>query len=186
MDTVEENKKIELLLARCRKKENSAFKELYGQYAKAMFNISLRIVNNKDEAEDILQESFVKAFNDMSRFNSAPEFSAWIKRVVVNHSLDVVRKQKNNFISIDDTDVAAPEEAQEEISYDIKTVSECLRELPDGYRAILTLFLFENYSHKEIGATLNISEGTSKSQYNRARLKLAALIQQKTFTYEQS
>src|SRR3974377_879232 len=100
MDTVEENKKIKLLLARCRKKENSAFKELYGQYAKAMFNISLRIVNNKDEAEDILQESFVKAFNDMSRFNSAPEFSAWIKRVVVNHSLDVVRKQKNNFISI--------------------------------------------------------------------------------------
>lgn len=177
-------KTTETLLERCKKKESYACRELYGLYAKAMFNISMRIVNNRDEAEDILQESFIKAFKDISRFNTMPEFSAWLKRVVINHSLDVVRKQKVNFISIDDTDIAEEKNAEEEeISYDIDTVVKCIQQLPSGYRVILTLFLFENYSHKEIAQMLNISEGTSKSQYNRARKKLISIIHQKTFNH---
>lgn len=170
------------LLERCNKKESNAYGELYGLYAKAMFSISMRIVNNRDEAEDILQESFIKAFKDMSRFNTMPEFGMWLKRVVINHSLDVVRKQKIDFISIDDTDIAE-EENEEEISYDINTVIECIQQLPSGYRVILTLFLFEDYSHKEIARMLNISEGISKSQYNRSRKKLISLIHQKTFNH---
>jgi len=175
----------ELLLERCRNKESSAYRELYELYAKAMLNISMRIVNSRDEAEDILQESFLKAFKDMTRFSSQAAFGSWMKRVVINHSLDVVRKQKLNFIPLEDADYTEQEENEEEIVYDAVTVTECIQQLPQGYRVILTLFLLEGYSHKEIAGMLNISEGTSKSQYNRARKKLMSLVQQKTFTHEQ-
>jgi RNA polymerase sigma factor (sigma-70 family) len=168
------------LLERCRKKESAACRELYEQYARAMFNISMRIVNNKDEAEDILQESFIKAFSDMTRFNSIPEFGAWLKRVVVNHSLDVIRKQKLSFVPLEHIEDSETDTTEEKAQYDIKEVMEGVRMLPHGYRVILTLFLFEDYSHKEIAAMLNISEGTSKSQYNRAKKKLVELVQQKT------
>lgn len=174
----------DFLIDRCKKKEGNAYKELYNLYSKAMFNISMRIINKRDEAEDILQESFLKAFRDMSRFENSAAFGGWLRRVVINHSLDVVKKQKLNFVLFDDTDYIDPEESEEEISYDAATITECVRELPQGYRVILTLFLFEEYSHKEIAKMLNISEGTSKSQYNRARKKLTKLIKQKTFIHE--
>ena len=168
------------LLERCRKKESSACRELYDQYARAMFNISLRIVNDKDEAEDILQESFIKAFSDMTRFNTLPEFGGWLKRVVVNHSLDIIRKKKPNFVSLKDIESTEIVEKEEYTQYGINEVITCVRLLPHGFRVILTLFLFENYSHKEIASMLNISEGTSKSQYKRAKNRLIELIQQKT------
>lgn len=185
MNTQTTNTGPDLLLERCKKKEGNAYKELYEQYAKAMFSISMRIVNNRDEAEDILQESFLKAFKDMARFDNRAAFGSWMKRVVINHSLDVVRKQKLNFISIDDADDIETEESEEQISYDAASIAECINQLPQGYRVILTLFLLEEYSHKEIAEMLNISEGTSKSQYNRARKKLATLITKKTFSHEQ-
>lgn len=168
------------LLERCRKKESRACRELYDQYARAMFNISLRIVNDKDEAEDILQESFIKAFSDMTRFKSLPEFGGWLKRVVVNHSLDVIRKKKPGFVPLEDIESTETIEIEEVIQYDINEIIACVRLLPHGFRVILTLFLFEDYSHKEIATMLNISEGTSKSQYNRAKNKLIELVQQKT------
>lgn len=185
MNTQLTNTDPDLLLDRCRKKEGNAYKKLYEQYSSAMFSISMRIVNNRDEAEDILQESFLKAFKDMSRFNNRAAFGSWLKRVVINHSLDVVRNQKLNFISIEDATDIETEDREEEIQYDITTVTECINQLPQGYRVILTLFLMEEYSHKEISEMLGISEGTSKSQYNRARKKLATLITQKTFSHEQ-
>lgn len=169
------------LLERCKRKESAACRELYEQYARAMYNISMRIVNKQEEAEDILQESFIKAFSDMSRFNSLPEFGGWLKRVVVNHSLDILRKQKLSFVPIENIEDTETEENEEGNQYDIKEVMEGVQKLPHGYRVILTLFLFEDYSHKEIAAMLNISEGTSKSQYNRAKKKLTELVQQKTF-----
>src|SRR5688572_28106173 len=94
----------DLLLERCKKREPKAYREIYDLYSQAMFSISMRIVNSRDEAEDILQESFLKAFKDMTRFPTRAAFGSWLKKVVVNHSLDVVRKKKQNFISSDDID----------------------------------------------------------------------------------
>jgi RNA polymerase sigma-70 factor, ECF subfamily len=171
------------LLSRCKKGENAAYKELYGRYAKAMLNISLRIVNNKDEAEDVLQESFLKAFQNIANFDAEAAFGSWLKRVVINRSIDLVRKQNRNFISLDHEDYAEEQEEEEavdsDMAYDIESLKTCIAELPDGYRLVLTLFLFEKCSHKEIAAMLSISEGTSKSQYNRAKKKLIQRIRQK-------
>lgn len=169
------------LLERCKRKDSLAFKELYGLYAKAMFNISMRIVNDQAEAEDILQEAFVKAFKDMNRFETIPAFTVWIKKVIINQSLDVVRKRKIQFVDIEEQhNTEDTQDADQETDYDMQTIMQCVRELPQGYRVILTLYLFEELSHKEIAEKLNISEGTSKSQYNRAKKKLAELVKQKS------
>lgn len=166
------------IIERCQKGERKAFQELYNLYAKAMFNISLRILNNSVEAEEVLQDSFLKAFEKISNYDKKYSFGVWLKRIVINRSLDVLKKRKLNFVAIDDADFRE-EEQDEESFYDVDVLKKCILELPDGYRTILTLFVFEECSHKEIAALLNISEGTSKSQYNRAKKKLTELVKQK-------
>jgi len=171
------------IIERCRNGERRAFQELYNLYNKAMFNIALRILNDTGEAEEVLQDAFLKAFEKIKDYNSNFSFGAWLKRIVINRSLDVIRKRKVNFVSIEEADVRE-EEQEAETFFDAAVIKKCVGELPDGYRAILTLFLFEDHSHKEIAELLGISEGTSKSQYNRARKKLGELIKQNTVTHE--
>lgn len=183
----EKSEQNSTLVHRCKKGDNRAFKELYGLYAKAMFNISLRIVNNTDDANDILQEAFTKAFQSIEKFENQAAFGGWLKRVVINQSIDAIRRDKVNFTSIDNLSNTEEENEieilEENVEYDVESIRESMQELADGYRIVLTLYLFEEYSHKEIGAMLNISEGTSKSQYNRAKKKIVQLIQQKQYSH---
>jgi RNA polymerase sigma factor (sigma-70 family) len=167
------------LLQRCKAGDNAAFRDLYGRFSKQMLNASYRIVNKREEAEDILQEAFIKAFQNISAFDSLGGFGGWLKKVVVNRSIDAVRRKKPVISDIDIPEsVDEEDDAEEEAEYDMETVRKCVQQLPDGYRLVLTLFLFEDFTHKEIAAMLNISESTSKSQYMRARNKLARLIQE--------
>ena len=171
------------IIERCQKGERKAFQELYSLYAKAMFNISVRILNNSDEAEEVLQDSFLKAFEKISTYDKKYSFGVWLKRIVINRSLDVLKKKKLDLVSIDDADFTE-EEPDEENVYDVEVLKKCIQELPDGYRTILTLFVFEECSHKEIATLLGISEGTSKSQYNRAKKKLIELVKQKMVNHD--
>lgn len=172
------------IIERCKKGERKAFHELYELYAKAMFNISLRIVNNAPEAEEVLQDSFLKAFEKIGTYDPSYAFGAWLKRIVINGSLDVLKKRKVILVSLDEVTFAQEEEIDNDVSYDVATVKKCVALLPDGYRTILSLFLFEDHSHKEIADLLGISEGTSKSQYARAKKKLIELIKQNTIIHE--
>lgn len=162
--------------------------ELYHLYAKAMFNIALRIVNNTAEAEEVVQDSFLKAFDKIGTYDPRYAFGVWLKRIVINGSLDVLKKRKLILVSLDEIRYAREEDpepgGEREMDLDVETVRTCVARLPDGYRTILLLFLFEDYSHKEIAGLLGISEGTSKSQYSRARKKLMELIKQKTTAHE--
>ncbi len=171
------------IIERCKKGERKAFQELYDLYVNAMFNISVRILNNSDEAEEVLQDSFLKVFERIDTYDKNHSFGAWLKRIVINRSLDVLKKRKLNFVSIDEANYTE-EVVEEESIYDVEAIKKCITELPDGYRAVLTLFLFEDHSHKEIAEALNISEGTSKSQYNRAKKKLIELVKQKTVSHD--
>lgn len=166
-------------LKRCREGDKKAFREFYDLYAKAMLNISARIVNSVEEAEDVLQESFLAAFGQVEKIRSDAEFGGYLKKIVINRSIDIVRKKKVGFETLKEKHDVEEENNEEQLTYDLTLLRQCIAELPAGFRVVLTLFLFENYSHKEIAATLNISEGTSKSQYNRARKKLAELYKQK-------
>jgi RNA polymerase sigma factor (sigma-70 family) len=173
------------IIERCKNGDRSAFQELYNLYAKAMFNISLRILNNRNEAEEILQDSFLKVFAKIDSYDKTYAFGAWLKRIVINGSLDVLKKRKVNFVSLDEAHYSHEEDSEEDESlYEIEMLKRCIAELPDGFRAVLTLFVFEEQSHKEIAALLNISEGTSKSQYNRAKKKLIELVKNNTVSHE--
>lgn len=143
----------------------------YHQFAKQMLNLSARILNDVSAAEDVIQDAFIAGHQNLNKFNNAVDFGNWLKRVVVNKSIDVLRKRNNMMFEIDEDtlNVGQQVEDQEEPTYTIQNVLDAIKQLPDGYRIVLNLYLFEGFVHKEIATTLNISEGTSKSQYNRAR-----------------
>jgi RNA polymerase sigma factor (sigma-70 family) len=177
------------IIERCKQGERKAFHELYDLYAKSMYNISRRILNNSAEAEEVLQDSFVKVFGKIGSYDPRHSFGAWLKRIVINASLDTLKKRKPVFVALDSIQYAAEEAAEtwddeDDLDHDVETIQRSVGELPDGYRTILTLFLFEDCSHKEIASLLGISEGTSKSQYSRAKKKLVELIKQKTLKNE--
>jgi RNA polymerase sigma factor (sigma-70 family) len=164
------------LIARCKKGDHKAFKDVYELYSKSMFNVCVRMLNSRDEAEDTLQDSFISAFNNIKQYSDKASFGSWLKRIVVNKCIDVIRKKNTQLLPIDEAELAEVEVEEESIVYDIESVKEGISRLPDGYRVILTLYLFEDFSHSMIAEKLNISEGTSKSQYSRARKKLVELI----------
>lgn len=170
-------------IERCRKGEKQAYREFYELYARAMFNISLRMLNNTEEAEDLLQEAFVIAFEHVGEISSDTGFGGYLKKIVINRCIDRIRKRKLDLLSLDEARYVEEEIGDEELDYNIEVLMTCIRELPPGFQLVINLYLFEEYSHKEIGEALNISEGTSKSQYNRARKKLAELYKQKLISH---
>jgi RNA polymerase sigma factor (sigma-70 family) len=173
------------IIERCKEGDRLAYKELYDLYSRAMFNTSMRIVNNREEAEDILQESFVKAFQRLHQYSAKVSFGSWLRRIVINHSIDRVKKRNDFLLSLQEDHHDIEEDSQSEYTelYTVEIIRQCISSLPDGYRTILTLYLFENYTHKEIATILCISEGTSKSQYMRAKQKLAEMVKQCQHSY---
>jgi len=165
------------LIEECRKGKNEAFKQVYDLYSEAMFTICCRMLNDKEEAKDVLQESFISAFKNIHQYGGKSSFGTWLKRIVINACIATIKKRNQNIIPLAERDL--PEEVLEEnaeMNYTIENVKAAVNELADGYRIILSLYLFEDYSHKMIAEKLNINEGTSKSQYSRARKKLMELI----------
>lgn len=145
-----------------------------------MLNVSMRIVNDRFEAEDVLQECFVKAFTSLDKFRGDSSFGSWFKRIVVNRSINSVRKKKLHFDQIDEQVIAVEdEEYVEDITYTVQDIKDGMGKLPEGYRVIFTLYMFEKMSHKDIAAQMGITESTSKSQLNRAKKKLRTLIEER-------
>ena len=169
------------LVKRFRAGDEKAFELLYTKYCKAMNNTSLRICGCAADAEDVMQESFVSAFKAMHDLKKEPVFGPWLRSIVINRSIDFVRRKKRNQVVIEVSEIEEPDQQEhetEEPEYTVEDVQTALQELPDGYRLVLTLFVFENLSHRDIAEKLNITEGTSKSQYARAKKKLIATILQ--------
>lgn len=160
-----------------------AFQKLYELYARAMLNTSFRITNSKVDSEDILQESFIIAFNKIHQFEGKSAFGAWLKRIVINQSINLIQqKRKLHFESTENYEMEYEPEP-DDLPYTIDMVNQAIQELPDGYRIIVTLFLFDNYSHQMIAEELGISESGSKSQYSRGRKKLATILTSKVGVY---
>ncbi len=162
-----------------KKGKNEAFKKLYDLYSDAMFTICLRMLNNREDAEDVLQESFISAFKNLHQYIGKASFGSWLKRIVINACIAAIKKRNEQLIPLGEKDLPEEPTQEEGITYDIETVKAAISELADGYRLIISLYLFEEHSHKMIAEKLNISESTSKSQYSRARKRLVELIQLK-------
>ncbi|MEO1013539.1 MAG: RNA polymerase sigma factor [Bacteroidota bacterium] len=151
--------------------------KLYGLYVDAMYNISMRLLQSKEDAEDILQDSFVEAFRNLDRFKYESTFGAWLKRIVINKSINHLKLKRIPVTPLDKHEYHLKEEEEEAVdAIDIKKVKTGLKKLPSGYRQIISLYLIEGYDHIEIGEILGISTSTSKSQYHRAKKKLVEII----------
>ncbi len=167
------------LIDGCREGDQKAQFQIYKLYYKAMFNTSLRIVNDSMEAEDIMQESFLSAFEKIETYSGTVSFGAWLKKIVVNRSLDYLGKRKAIFEDIESytgirDDSGDEMSRSEDIDGRVEEVKEAIDRLPDGYRVILSLYLLEGYDHDEIAEIMNISSSTSRSQLSRAKQKLIA------------
>lgn len=152
--------------------------KLYSLYVNAMFNVSMRMVQSKEDAEDILQESFVDAFKNLNSFRYESTFGSWLKRIVINKSINHLKLKRVPLVAMDDYKGWIPEQEEEVKAQDldVSSIKNAIKQLPQGYQTIVNLYLIEGYDHVEIGEILGISTSTSKSQYHRAKKKLIALM----------
>jgi RNA polymerase sigma factor (sigma-70 family) len=161
------------LIKKCKKQDQRSQMQIYKLYYKAMFNTCLRIVGNKSDAEDIMQDSFLSAFQKIEQYNEKGSFGGWLKRIVVNNSIDFTKRNKI-FTEFDDQ-IELEEESsteQAEINIRLKDIKEALNRIKNKYRIIISLFLFEGYDHDEISEILNISYNLSRTRYHRAKEQL--------------
>jgi RNA polymerase sigma-70 factor (ECF subfamily) len=163
------------LIEECRKGNSKAQFRLYDQYSIAMYNLAYRILNNREDAEDILQEAFVECFRNIDSFRFESTFGAWLKKIIINRCINHIKKKKIDLTLCERLPTTSYEE-EEEIVYETEKIFNSIEMLPDGYRIILTLYLIEGYDHSEISQILEISESTSKSQYSRAKEKLRNIL----------
>jgi RNA polymerase sigma factor (sigma-70 family) len=166
------------LIEECRRGSSKAQFRLYNQYSKAMYNLAYRMMNNREDAEDLLQEAFLDCFRNIKSFRFESTFGAWLKSILVNKCINQLRKKKAELVLQETVPVEIVEEEQETI-YNTDKIFKGIEQLPDGYRIILTLYLLEGYDHTEIAQILGISESTSKSQYSRAKEKLRSILLKK-------
>jgi RNA polymerase sigma-70 factor (ECF subfamily) len=168
----------EALIDECRRGNRKAQFRLYELYAKAMFNAAYRIVNNREEAEDMLQEAFTDCFRNIGSYRSESTFGAWLKTIVINKCINRLRKREAELVYVDDyRSVERPADEAEEVCWpDTSVIAKAAEKLPDGYRVVFSLYLLEGYDHAEISQIMNISESTSKTQYLRAKDKLKKIL----------
>jgi RNA polymerase sigma factor (sigma-70 family) len=163
------------LIEECKKGSGKAQYMLYKQYSKAMYNLAFRMMNNREDAEDILQETFIDCYRNLESFRFESTFGAWLKSILLNKCINQLRKKKIDLVFYE-TLPAVAEEEETETNYDTNKIFNGIEQLPDGYRIILTLYLLEGYDHTEIAQIMGISESTSKSQYSRAKEKLRTIL----------
>jgi len=182
---IESKADIKSLLNLCKKGNELAYMQVYKLYFKAMYSISYRLLNDKTEAEDIMQESFLTAFQKLYSFEGKVEFGAWLKRIVINKSIDQIRKRNRNPVFTDNIIENYANEPLEDtgeldaFNFTLEQVTKlkkAIKCLPDGYRIILSLYLIEGYDHREISKILGISNSSSRSQYTRAKKKLVEIL----------
>ncbi|MDH6356208.1 sigma-70 family RNA polymerase sigma factor [Parabacteroides sp. PF5-9] len=171
-------KATEHLIKDCRKGNRSAQLKLYQQYGQWLYMTCLRIVGNSSEAEEAMQDSFLKILTRLDQYQEGQCFEAWMHRVAVHTAIDYVRRQTPDIeeLSTNFVEVEEEEPDEDEIQYSVAKRKEATRKLPNGYRIILSLYLFEGYDMEEIASILDIKPPSVRSQYLRAKRKLLDII----------
>ncbi|PQJ74186.1 RNA polymerase sigma factor [Polaribacter gangjinensis] len=160
------------IIDQCKQNNAKAQMQLYGLYCKAMFSVALRMVNDTFVAEEVMQKAFIKAFKKIDTYKNEVAFGAWLKRIVINQSMDELKKKNTDIIPISKEIMTISEEEENwQIEHEItmEDVKKAMQQLKDKYRIILTLYLIEGYDHQEIAEILNITENTSRTQLLRGK-----------------
>jgi len=169
----------------CAKGDRAMQKALYERFCRKMMALTMRYARSTQEAEDILQEGFIKVFNNIQSFRSEAKLTTWMTRIMINTALNSHRQKLYMLPMVDVTELQIAEDESLHLSdFKFSELVLMIQSLPDGCRAVFNLFAIEGYGHKEIGEMLGISEGTSKSQYNRAKSLLRSKLMQEDGRYE--
>ena len=164
------------LIQRCCDGDRMAYRELYDLYAAELLAIAMRYMKTRPEAEDVLQEAFIKAFKNLAGFNRRSSLKTWLTRIVINTALNMLRKEHQNYNWQSDRVMESETAVLPLQNFGFDELIGFIRQLPAGCRSVFNLYALEGYTHKEIAALLKISEGTSKSQYARAKGLLQRII----------
>ena len=166
------------LIKSCAQGDRQAQRSLYRAYNRAMFNICLRMMGSREDAEDVLQNAFIDIYTKIHSFRFESSVGAWIKRIVVNHCINALKKRRVNFVDLGDSLANQPDQSYQPLdtSDEVRKIKQAIQQLPDGYRVVFSLYCLEGYDHREISQILNISEGASKSQFSRAKKRLNQLL----------
>jgi RNA polymerase sigma-70 factor (ECF subfamily) len=166
------------LIQDCLKKDRNAQRKLYHAYASRMLVVCARYAQSSAEAEDILQEAFIKIFQNLDKFRGESTLGAWIKRIVINSAINLIRSEQHfqNMSDIQEYENNLTDGLSSIEGIHFKELIEMVRKLPKGCQAVFNLYAIEGYQHNEIATMLNISEGTSKSQYSRAKMILQSQL----------
>jgi len=163
------------LIKGCIEGDRRMQKQLYDQFSPKMYAVCLRYMGNADDAQDILQEGFIKIFKNLERFRGDGSFEGWVRRIFVNTAIEHIRKKKLNLSLTEKEDTIEFKSVSAVDNINEKDLLKIVSDLSPGYRSVFNLYVVEGFSHKEIGELLGINEGTSKSQLARARM----ILQQK-------
>jgi len=172
------NNTIEQLIEGCLKEKRTSQLILYQQFARRLYITCLRIIGNSTEAEEAMQDSFLKIFTRIGQYQQGQCFEAWMHRIAVHTAIDYVRKQTSDWVELSDNQQEATEEEidDETVAYSVERVRKGLDLLPAGYRVILSLYLFEGYDMEEIATIMEIKPASVRSQYLRGKRKLLNLL----------
>lgn len=169
------------LIKLCKKGDRKGQKLLFNKFSAAMTRLCLRYIKNEEETLEVVSEGFIKVFKHLQQFHYEREggLVVWVKTIMVNESLQYLRKHKPMYVNIDDDHIGETVNNEALSEMDAEYIYTAILKLPDGYRTVFNLYVIEGYSHKEIAEKLQISEGSSRSQLTHARKKLQRLIQLK-------
>lgn len=156
--------------------ERKAQSELYSMYYRSMYSVSLRILGNATDAEDAMQEAFLSAFRSIDSYQGKVSFGAWLRKIVINRSLDQLKKRKVKYEEVTERNAGLDDDNTYIGEVDVRRIHKAIQSLPDGYRVVLSLHLVEGYDHEEISQILNISNSASRTQYLRAKNKLREIL----------
>ena len=169
------------LIEKCRQNNRIAQLQLYNQYCDGMFAVAMRFVNNTFEAEDIVQEAFIKAFTKLHQYKAEVSFGAWLKRIVINKSIDLLKSKKQHMLELDEVHLKVVDSSNEnewlvDDMISLEDVKAAIEKLPEKYQYVVMLYLIEGYDHQEISEILNITEVASRTQLSRGKAQLKELL----------
>lgn len=170
----------EEFIQQCIEGDMKCQKQLYSMYMPAMYNRSVRMLNRREDAKDVVQEVFVKVFRDLHQLKDMMSVGAWIKRITINSCISFLRKNRMIEVEWDSQAVDIPDE-EADLDINVEMIHEAIRQLPTGARMVFTLHVLEGYKHIEIAEILNISLSTSKTQYRRAKLILQSTLKARIY-----
>ncbi|WP_445956861.1 RNA polymerase sigma factor [Yeosuana sp.] len=172
------------IIEQCKQNNRKAQLQLYNQYCHGMYIVAIRFLKDAQDAEDVVQEAFIKAFTKLHQYKAEVTFGAWLKRIVVNKSIDFLKSKKQRLVDLEEVhlkviDVSHDDKWLVEDTITLDDVKKAIEKLPDKYKYVLMLYLIEGFDHQEISEILKISEIASRTQLSRGKIKLQELLKLK-------